>query len=112
MKRPAFLSYEQSAGRIWKRLNPRSSPLVTIACIIGALFGVLLHLQLPRLVDFGLGENFFALFAALGMGLIFFGFVPEFSKWRLGRLATIVSSTTIGCYLIYTLWIVFSHQSS
>ena len=41
-----------------------------------------------------------------------FGFIPGIRKWRLGRLATRVSSTAIGWYLAYALWAVAIYKDT
>jgi hypothetical protein len=103
------MSQEQSASNNRKRLNPRSSPLVSIVFMIGTLLGVALNL---RMASLGLGENVFGLIVWLSMGLMAVGFVPGIRRWRLGRLATRVSCIAIGCYLAYILWAVATYKDT
>ena len=104
---PYLMPEEQSASNNWKRLNPRSSPLVSVVCMIGTLLGVALNL---RMGSWNLGENVFGLLVWLSMGLMSLGFVPGIRKWRLGRLATRVSCIAIGCYLAHVLWVVATYK--
>jgi hypothetical protein len=75
----------------------------------GTLLGVALNL---RMGNWGLGENVFGLIVWLSMGLMALGFVPGIRKWRLGRIATRVSCSAIGCYLAYSLWVIATYKDS
>lgn len=106
---PHTMSQEQSASNNRNRLNPRLSPLATIVCMIGTLLGVALNF---RMASWGLGENVFGLIVWLSIGLMALGFVPGTRKWRLGRLATTMSSIAIGSYLAYFLWVIATYKDS
>ena len=94
-------------NRRW--LNPKSSGFVTILCILATPIGAMVNI---RMADWKLGENVSGLMVWLSMGLMALGFFPGIKNWRLGRIATRVSSVVIVCYIVHVLWVVAIYKQA
>lgn len=106
---PNTMSQDQSVNRAIRWLRPRSSPIATVACMIGAIFGVAVNL---RMAKWGLGENVFGFVVWLSIGMIALGFLPGIRKWCRARMATLVTCIAIGFHITYSLWTVVTYKET
>ena len=89
-------------------IQPRSSPVLSIACVAATLAGIAMNVQLA---SWDINEKILGPVVWLSIGLMFLGFLPGVKKWKFGQSATVIASACVGLYVAHGLWQLFIFSS-